>query len=91
MVHAQLFDPARGPLAHRVRVDHQRQQHIRVVALAAHPTGLAACMKLCGVQLVDHIEDEPDQMRVRQPVSHVRRQEKHLITHYGTIGTSHTT
>ena len=47
-------------------------------------------MKGRGVELLDDIDDEPDQMILGQPLSHIRWEQELLITHNRTIRTSHT-
>ena len=51
---------------------------------------LAALMKRRRIQRLDDLDHEPDQMIFRQPVNHVGRQQKMLITDHRTIPTSHT-
>ena len=90
MIGAQSFNPSRGPLPAGIGVDHQRQQHVRVITGAPHPTGAAGGVKPRRIKSIHDIEHKPHQMISSQPLSHIRRQQKLLITHHRTIRTSHT-
>src|SRR3712207_8609893 len=66
-------------------VDQQRQQHVRVVALPAHPAPLGAGMEHPGVEPVDHIDDEPDKMIIGQPLGDVDRKSTRLNSSHANI------
>jgi hypothetical protein len=80
---AAAFDLAGGADAGAVGVHQHAQQHLGVVGSPAVPVGPIGGQEWAQVQLVDHVEDEPGQMVGRQPVAHVRGQQKCLVTGAG--------
>jgi hypothetical protein len=62
-----------------VAVQQHGQQGLGVVGRVAVPVGPIAAQKRPEVDLVDHVEDEPGQVAVGQPVAQVRGQEKGLV------------
>jgi hypothetical protein len=89
MVQTQPLDPPRGTLPDGVGVQQQRQQHVRVEPLAAHPAGPHLGVEPGRVELVDHVQHEPHQMVLGQPVRHVRRQQELLIPDHRAIRPRH--
>ena len=74
------FDLAARTLPGAVGVNQQRQQHLRVIRPTPRPLTPVASMQRRHVQLRHDINHEPGQMPLRQPIAHIRRQQKLLIT-----------
>ena len=72
-----------------VAIDQQAQQHSRVITGSTDPAPTSASLKLADVQDIDGVKDEPDEVILRQPLSHVRWQQKGLITQHRTESLRH--
>jgi hypothetical protein len=70
--------PAR-PLPHRIGVDQHTEQHHRVVGRPARTPQPPTRPEPGQIQPRDYVQHEPHQMISRQPVPHIRRQQKLLI------------
>jgi hypothetical protein len=66
-----------------VGIDQQTEQHPWVIAGSTNPAPPSAALELGHVQDIDGVQDEPDEVILRQPLSHVRWHEEHLITQHG--------
>ena len=73
------LDPAAGPLTDAVGVDQHGQHHRRVIRCAAPAIGPIPGVEPGQVELGDHIQHEPRQVILRQPVRHRRRHQHQLL------------
>ena len=83
-----VLDLPGGPLPARHRVHHQRRQHPRVIARPALPRARAGLQRR-GVQLLDHINQEPDKMILRHPRAHIQGQKHRLLPVHREVLTAH--
>jgi hypothetical protein len=79
---AAAFDLPGGAHADAVRVQEHPQQGLGVVGGVAVPVGAVHAVEGRQVELVDHVEDEPSQVLVGQPVAQVRREQEGLVAVY---------
>jgi hypothetical protein len=77
---AGALDPARRTIAARIRVEQQRDHHLRVVGGAAMPIGAVVGVEAGQVHLLDRLEDRPDQVVLGHPLKQRRRHQKRLLT-----------
>jgi hypothetical protein len=69
----QPLDLTRRSHAMAVGVDHQPQQHPRVITSSTRAASTPPSLELADVQDVDSVEDKPGQMISRQPLPHIHR------------------
>lgn len=74
------LDPTAGPLTDAVRVDQQREHDLGIVGGATATVGPIADTEVRKIELGDHVQEEPRQVVVRQPVSYRERHEHQLLT-----------
>jgi hypothetical protein len=86
---AQLLDPPRRALPMGIAINHQTQQHPRVIALPAHRPQPTARLEPAHINLVQHRQQKPDEMLRRQPIPQIRRQQHHLIPIHRPITQRH--
>ena len=72
------LDPPAGADPAAIRVEQQRQHHLRLIRRAAR-TATRTTMQGAGVHLPDHVEHEVRQMPLLQPVAHRHRHQEQLI------------
>src|SRR5712691_9439135 len=76
----------RSPACHRVH--QQRHQHLRVIARPAL-TRARAGLQSRGIQLPDHVNQEPDKMVLSHPRLHIQGQEHRLLPVHREVLTAH--
>ena len=77
---AGALDHPPGPDPARVRVEQQRDHHRRVIGRPAAPVDPIGRIESRQVHLRDRVDDKPRQMPRRQPLTHVGRHQKRLLT-----------
>jgi hypothetical protein len=76
---ATPLDLPRRAHADRVGVQQHAKQRLGVVGGVAVPVGAVGTQERLQVELVDHVEDEPGQVALGQPVAQVGRQQERLV------------
>jgi hypothetical protein len=87
------LDRARRPLLGRIRVQNECHHHRRLIRRATMTVSPIRAIERRQVHLPDSVNHEPRQMIRRQPIPHIRRQQKSLLTttlnevlrHTGTV------
>ena len=87
---AQPLDLTRGPHPAAVGVHQQTQQHPGVIPGRAHAAEAAASVERAGIHRVQGVQQEPHQVIRREPLTHIRGQEKRLVTQHRTVRVGHT-
>jgi hypothetical protein len=80
VLHARALDPARRPVPTRIRVQQQRDHHRRLIRRTTVTILAIVGVEQRQVQLADRPQHRPDQMLLRHPIGHRRRQKKRLLT-----------
>jgi hypothetical protein len=76
---AAAFDLAGGAYAQAVAVEEHAEQQLGVVGGVAVAVVAVGAVEGGEVELVDHVEDEPGQVAVGQPVAHVGWEQEGLV------------
>jgi hypothetical protein len=79
VLQAAPLDLTRRALPDRVRVEHQRDHHARIVRRTATPIRPVLAIKRGQIKPLDDIEQIPRQMPRRQPLPHTRRHQEILL------------
>jgi pyrimidine deaminase RibD-like protein len=76
---AAAFELAGGAHAEAVAIQQHAQQGLGVVGGMAVPVITVGPVERTQVELVDHVEDEPGEVAVGQPVAQIRGQQEGLV------------
>jgi len=76
---ASSFELAGGAHAQAVAVQQHAQQELGVIGGVPVTVVAVGQVKGCQVELVDHVEDEPGEMILGEPVAQVRGQQEGLV------------
>jgi hypothetical protein len=74
------LDPSGGTLSTRVRIQQQRDHHRRVIRRPTPPITAMRRIESRQIHLRYRVKDEPREMTLRQPIPHIQRQQKRLLT-----------
>ena len=77
---AAALDRARGPRPACVGVEQQRHHHRRVIRWPTAAVETIGRIERVQLHLADGVDDEPREVVPRQPIPHIRRHQKRLIT-----------
>jgi hypothetical protein len=77
---ARPLDHPRRPDPTRVGVKQQRHHHRRLISRPAAAIAAISRVEPLEVHLLDRRQHEPRQMVLRQPLAHIRRHQKRLLT-----------
>ena len=77
---ARALDRPRGPHPTRVRVQQQRDHHRRLIRRPAAPVAPIGAIERLKIHLAHRVQHEPREVPRRQPLTHVGRHQKRLIT-----------
>jgi hypothetical protein len=80
VVLAGPLDRSRGPGPARVGVEQHRHHHRRIKRRATVPIGAIGAIERRQIHPGDHVDDEPREVILRQPLANIRRQQKRLVT-----------
>jgi hypothetical protein len=80
ILHAAALDHPRRALTDRVRVEQQRDHHLRVKRSAPPPISAIRAEDPAQIDLLDRVEHTPRQVILAEPVTQAGRQQQLLIT-----------
>jgi hypothetical protein len=74
------LDLPRRALPDRVRVEQERDHHLRIERRAAPTVAAIGSVERVQIDLLDRVDHKPGQVILRQPVAQTRRQQQLLVT-----------
>ena len=79
ILHARPLDRPRRPHPARIPIQQQGDHHRRVIRPPADPVSAIRAIERAQIHARDRVQHEPREVPLRQPIPHIRRQQKRLI------------